>query len=306
MDKVDSIKSFVRVVEMGSFSAVAKELGTTQPTISKQIAALEKYLDAQLLTRSTRKLTLTEAGDRFYTQAQNVLEALAQAEASVGRRQQPSGILRVNCPVSFGQLQVVPRLKVFLDRYPDIQLKLSMNDRFVDLVETGVDLAIRIGTVQASDLKVQQIGLTRRVAIASTQYLEQHPAPKTPADLASHNCILYQPSGSEWHFVDKTKKGPAKKDIRVSVSGNFQVDNSVAIRDAVLCGLGIGLMPVWLFGDLMQSSDLCVLLQNYQPQPLPIQIVYRRGRFIAAKTKCFIDYLSHEFELDPWVSNYGV
>ncbi|MEL6554871.1 MAG: LysR family transcriptional regulator [Cyanobacteria bacterium J06621_11] len=306
MDKIDGIRSFVRVVETGSFSAVAKELGTTQPTVSKQIAALEKYLDAQLLTRSTRKLTLTEAGDRFYTQAQNVLEALTQAEASVGRRQQPSGVLRVNCPVSFGQLQVMPRLKGFLDRYPDIQLKLSMNDRFVDLVETGVDLAIRIGTVQATDLKVQRIGLTRRVAIASTQYLEQHPEPKTPADLADHNCIVYQPSGSEWHFIDKTKQGKTEKTVRVKVGGNFQVDNSVAIREAVLSGVGIGLTPVWLFGDLMRSPDLQVLLKDYQPQPLPIQIVYRRGRFIAAKTKCFIDYLSHEFELDPWISDYGV
>lgn len=305
MDRIECIRSFVRVVETGSFSAVAKERGTTQPTVSKQIAALEKYLDAQLLTRSTRKLTLTEAGDRFYAEAQHVLEAIAQAEASVGRRQKPAGILKINCPVSFGQLQVVPRLKAFLDRYPDIQIKLSMNDRFVDLVETGVDLAIRIGTVQATDLKVQRIGLTRRVAIASTRYLEQHSEPKTPSELINHNCIVYQPSGSEWQFVERKQKGVTGKTVRVNVSGNLQVDNSVAIRETIFAGLGIGLAPAWLFGDLMESPNLRILLKDYQPQPLPVQIVYRRSQFVAAKTQCFIDYLSHEFKLDPWLSDYG-
>lgn len=147
------------------------------------------------MTRSTRKLTLTEAGDRFYTHALQVLESVAEAEASVGQRQVPSGILKASCPVSFGQLQVVPRIKTFLARYPDIQLKLSMSDRFVDLVETGVDLAIRIDHVQDASMKVQRVGITRRVAIASTDYLSQHSELLKPADLTRHNCIVYQPSG---------------------------------------------------------------------------------------------------------------
>lgn len=300
MDRIDGIKSFVRVVETGSFSAVARELGTTQPTVSKQIAALEEYLDAQLLTRSTRKLTLTEAGDRFYIQAQTVIESLAEAEASVGRRHLPAGVLRVNCPVSFGQLQVVPRLQKFLKCYPNIQLKLNMSDRFVDLVESGVDLAIRIGQVQDTSLKVQRVGMTRRVAIAANSYLEQRSEPKIPADLAQHNCIVYQPLGTEWTFQNKTGHSTI-----VKVSGNFQTDNSVAIREAVLSGIGIAVSPIWLFGNLTQSPQLRILLQAYQPPPLPIQVVYRRGRFIPAKVRCFIDYLSDEFELDPWVSNYG-
>ncbi|MEO0768240.1 MAG: substrate binding domain-containing protein, partial [Cyanobacteria bacterium J06649_4] len=162
-----------------------------------------------------------------------------------------------------------------------------------------------IGDVQATDLKVQRVGLTRRVAIASTQYLEQHPEPTQPADLANHNCIVYQPSGSEWQFVKQPQKGVTGKTTRINVSGNLQVDNSVAIRESILSGLGIGLVPVWLFGDLIHSPNLRILLQNYQPQPLAIQIVYRRSRFISAKTRCFIDYLSHEFKLDPWLSDYG-
>lgn len=295
----------MRVVETGSFSAVARELGMTQPTVSKQIAALEAYLDAQLLTRSTRKLRLTEAGDRFYPQAQQILEAIAEAEASVGHRQLPAGVLRVSCPVAFGQFQVMPRIKGFLERYPDIQLKLNMSDRFVDLVETGTDLAVRIGQIKDPALKVQQIGLTRRVTIATTRYLEQHPEPQTPIDLSDHNCIIYQPNGSEWWFNTKASPGKLEQSIRVSVGGNFQSDSSVAIREAVLSSMGIAVSPVWLFGNLIQSSSLRILLKDYPPKPIPIYAVYRRGRFVPAKVRCFIDYLSYEFELDPWVSNYG-
>lgn len=305
MDRIECIRSFVRVVETGSFSAVARELGTTQPTVSKQIAALEAYLDAQLLTRSTRKLQLTEGGDRFYPQAQQILEAIAEAEASVGRRQLPAGVLRVTCPVSFGQFQVMPRIKGFLERYPDIQLKLNMSDHFVDLVETGIDLAVRIGWVKNPALKVQQIGSTRRVAIAATRYLEQHPEPQAPTDLTEHNCIIYQPNGTEWLFKTKTSPNKLEQSIRVTVSGNFQSDSSVAIREAVLSGMGIAVAPTWLFGNLTQSSTLRILLKDYPPKSLPINVVYRRGRFIPAKVRCFIDYLSHEFALDPWVSNYG-
>lgn len=298
MDRIDSIKSFVRAVETGSFSAVARDLGTTQPAVSKQIAALEAYLDTQLIIRSTRKLTLTEAGDRFYTQAQNVLAALAEAESSVGQRQQPSGVLRVSCPVSFGQLQVMPRMKQFLERYPKIQLKLSMSDHFVNLVETGVDLAIRIGHVPESNLKVQQLGGARRVVVASTTYLESRTEPQTPKDLMQHNCLIYQPSGSVWHFQTSTGKP-----VSVEVSGNFQVDNSMAIRIAVLQDMGIAFVPVWLLGDLMHSPDVSILLSNFQAQSLPIQAVCRQGKFVSAKVRCFIDYLGQEFERDSLVAN---
>jgi len=182
MDRLDCIQSFVRVVETGSFSAVAREYDTTQPTISKQIAALEEYLDVQLLTRSTRKLQLTQAGERFFEHCQSLLDAAAEAEASVGCRQNPTGILRVNCPVAFGQHQVMPYLKGFLDRYPDLKLDLTLSDRFVDLVEEGIDLAIRIGQVNDPALIVHQIGVTRRVTVASVEYFRDRHAPKTPED----------------------------------------------------------------------------------------------------------------------------
>ncbi|MBD2461469.1 LysR family transcriptional regulator [Oscillatoria sp. FACHB-1407] len=303
MDRLDCIQSFVRVVETGSFSAVARELNTTQPTISKQIAALEDYLDVQLLTRSTRKLQLTQAGERFFEHCQQVLDAAAAAEASVGQRQKPTGTLRVSCPIAFGQHVLMPYLKDFLERYPDIKLDLTLSDRFTDLVEDGTDLAIRIGQVNDTSLITHRIGMTRRVTVGATTYFSKYPEPQTPEDLVNHNCIVYTrlTTGNEWHFQQ-----PTGDIIRVLVTGKLQVDNSTAIREAVLSGIGIAVCPVWLFGDLLQSDRLKVVLKSYQPVPLPIHAIYRRGRFISAKVRCFIDYLTTEFKLNPWVSDDGV
>jgi DNA-binding transcriptional LysR family regulator len=302
MDRLDCMQSFVRVVETGSFSGVARELNTTQPTISKQIAALEEYLDVQLLTRSTRKLQLTEAGERFFQHCHTVLDAAAVAEASVGQRQQPAGKLRVNCPVAFGQHQIMPYVQGFLERYPKIELDLMFSDRFVDLVEDGIDLAIRIGQVNDPMLIAQRIGLTRRVTVAAASYFRDRSEPQKPEDLAHHNCIVYTrlATANEWHF-----QTPAGGITRVTVKGNLQVDNSTAIREAVLSGLGIAVCPVWLFGELLTSDGLQTILQAYQPIPLPIHAVYRRGRFVAARVRCFIDYLAIEFKLNPWLSDYG-
>jgi DNA-binding transcriptional LysR family regulator len=301
MDRFDCIQSFVRVVETGSFSAVARELNTTQPTISKQIAALEDHLDTQLLARSTRKLQLTEAGTRFFEHCQDILEVVAAAESSVGQRQQPVGTLRVNCPVAFGQHQIMPYVKGFLARYPALKLDLNFSDRFVDLVEDGADLAIRIGQVNHPMLITQQIGLTRRVTVAAASYFDDRPEPQSPADLANHNCIVFTrlATGNEWHFQHMGDT------MQVIVNGNLQVDNSTAIREAVLSGLGIAVCPVWLLGNLLTSDSLRVILKAYEPIPLPIHAVYRRGRFISVKVRYFIDYLTTEFRLNPWVSDYG-
>ena len=302
MDRFVCIKSFVRTVETGSFSAVARELETTQPTISKQIAALEEYLDVQLLTRSTRSLHLTEAGEQFYAYCQQILDTVAAAEASVGKRQKPSGNLRINCPVSFGQLQIVPRLKTFLSRYPNIKVDLMMSDRFVDLVEEGVDLAIRIATHQDPSLLAERIGVTRRVTIGPTSYFQQAKEPRSPQELIEHNCIVYTrlSTVNEWHF--QNAQGSS---IAVKVQGNFSADNSVAVREAVLSGFGIAVSPIWLFGDELNTGKLKIILPEYQPTPLPIMAVYRRGRFQLAKVRCFIDFLASEFKIDPWISDFG-
>lgn len=300
MDRLTCMKTFVRAVEANSFSAVAREMEMTQPTVSKQIAALEEYLGVQLLRRSTRSLNLTDEGARFYQHCQRILEVVAEAEASVGRQQKPSGLLRVSCPVSFGRFQIVPRLKEFLGRYPDIKIDLLMADHFIDLVEEGVDLSIRIGNIQDTSLILQQIGITKRVTIGSVSYFKQAGEPQTLDDLIHHNCIVYtqHKTGNEWHF--QKEKGV----IKVSVNGNFQTNNSTAIREAVLSGLGIAVSPVWLFADAINQGELKIVLKDYQPTLLPIYALYRRGRFHPAKVRCFIDFLAAEFKLDPYVSVY--
>ncbi len=287
LDRITCIKSFVRTVETGSFSAVARELNTTQPTISKQIAALEEYLDVQLLIRSTRKVGLTDEGMRFYQHSQLVLTALAEAEASVGSRQIPSGVLRVNCSVSFGLMQILPRLKRFLDRYPDLKVDLTLSDYYIDLVEEGIDVAIRIGNFHAPNLVSVPIGKSRLVTVAAAVYLQKFAAPQVPADLSEHNCIVYtrQSTGNEWQFQGTT----------VTIGGNLQVNNSAALRDAVLAGIGIGTSPMWAFGAELENKSVKILLEDYEPAPLPIQAVYRRGPFQPAKVKCLVDFLRDEF-----------
>ena len=301
MDRIACMQSFVRAIEMNSFSAVAREQQTTQPTISKQIAALEKYLGVQLLTRSTTHLSLTEEGKKYYQYCQQILETVAEAEASLTGKERATGTLRLGCPVLFGQMQIVPRLKAFIKRYPDVKIDLMMADHFVDIVEDGLDLLIRIGNRLDSSLIGDRIGTTRRVTVATTGYFEQAGEPKKPDDLVHHDCIVYThlATGNEWHFqgTDGT--------IKVRVGGCFQTNSSVAIRSAVLSGLGIAVAPVWMFGDEIYRGDIKVVLEDYQPTPLQIHAFYRRSRFYPAKITCFIDFLAAEFKLDPWVSDYG-
>jgi DNA-binding transcriptional LysR family regulator len=289
LDRITCIKSFVRTVETGSFSAVARELDTTQPTISKQIAALEAYLDVQLLIRSTRKVNLTDEGHRFYQHAQLVLAALTEAESSVGSRQIPSGVIRVNCSVAFGQMQIVPRLKRFLDRYPDLKVDLSLSDYYVDLVEEGIDVAIRIGHFHDPNQISASIGKTRLVTVAAVAYLEQFGEPQVPADLIHHNCIVYtrQTTRHEWQF----------QETNVTVKGNLQVNDSAALREAVVAGIGIGTSPMWAFSEGLANKSVKIILEDYEPAPLPIQVVYRRGQFQPAKVKCFIDFLVADLNL---------
>lgn len=302
MDRIACMQSFVRAIELNSFSAVAREQQTTQPTISKQIAALEKYLGVQLLTRSTTHLSLTEEGKKYYQYSQQILETVAEAEASLTGKEQATGILRLGCPVLFGQMQIVPRLKAFMKRYPDVKIDLMMADHFVDIVEDGLDLLIRIGNRLDSSHISHRIGTTRRVTVATTGYFEQAGEPKKPDDLVEHDCIIYThlATGNEWQFQGTDGI------IKVRVGGCFQTNSSVAIRAAVLSGLGIAVAPVWMFGDEIYRGDLKVVLQDYQPTQLQIHAFYRRSRFYPAKITCFIDFLTAEFKLDPWVSDYGV
>jgi DNA-binding transcriptional LysR family regulator len=297
------MRTYVRVVEAGSFTAVANEQNTTQPTVSRQIAALEEHLGTRLLTRTTRALTLTEDGRVFYEQAVRALEVLAEAEASVGgRRGTPSGLLRLSTPVVFGRLHVVPRLPAFLARYRDVSIDLVMSDTFTDLVEHGIDVAIRVGEITDPGLVAKRIGLVRRITVASPDYLETRKPPRTPADLVDHECIVYTrlATGNRWMFESDTGS------ISVEVKGRYRADNSEAVRGGVLGGLGIAVIPEFAFSREIEAGEVRVLLRDFEPKRLPMHAVYPSRRFLSLKVRSIIDHLAAEFALDPRLSMHAV
>ena len=302
MDVLGPMRTFVRVVEAGSFTAVAVEQNTTQPTISRQVAALEEHLGARLLTRTTRALALTDDGRAFYEHALRALEAIGEAENAVGRRQaKPTGTLRLAVPVVLGRRHIVPRLSRFLARYPEVAIDLSMSDGFVDLVEQGIDLAIRVGEITDESLVARKIGTVRRLTVASPAYLKARGTPRTPEDLQRHDCIVYTrlATGNRWYF--ESKDGP----LSVTVAGRYRVDNSEAVREGVLAGLGIAVIPAFAFSNEITEGAVKVLLKPYEPRLLPLNALYASRRYVPPRVRAMIDFLTHELEIDPALSGYG-
>lgn len=299
MDLLAPMRTFVRVVEAGSFTAVATELNTTQPTISRQVAALEAHLGSRLLARTTRALTLTDDGRSFYEHALRVLEAVGEAESAVGRRRtKASGLLRISTPVVFGRLHVVPRLARFLARHPDVTLDLVMNDGFTDLVEQGIDLALRVGEITDPSLVARRIGVVRRLTVASPAYLRRRGTPRTPAGLAKHCCIVYTRLATRNRWFFESPKGP----ISVEVNGRYRADNSEAVREGVLSGLGIAVIPAFAFTREVEDGAVKVLLKDYEPKPLPMHAVYPSRRYVPLKVRAMINFLTRELQLDPMLS----
>lgn len=303
-DLLPLFSTFIRVAEAGSFSAVAREAGTSQPTISRQVAALEEHLGCLLIQRTTRSLTLTEDGRAFLETARRALETVAEAETSVGRRKgRPTGTLRLSAATVMGRLHILPRLPRFLARHPELGVDLVLGDGFTDLVEQGIDLALRVGVLEDPGLVARRIGLSRRVVAATPDYLAQHGTPETPEDLRRHACIVYAglATGASWPFQGP-QGGPDGR-IAIPVSGRLRVDSTEAVRAATLQGLGIGMVPVWHFVDgEFEKRRLVRLLAAWEAPPLPIHAVYPTRRFLAPKVRAMVDFLAEEFGADRQLS----
>ena len=303
MDIVAAMQVFVRVAEAGGFTSVARETQTTQPTVSRVIAALEDHLGARLLHRSTRAVSLTDDGKQFYDLARHALEAVSEAENAVGkRRTRAFGRLRFGIPVAFGRLHVAPRMPRFFELNPEVQIELVMSDSFIDLVGEGVDLAVRIGEIADPTLIARRIGTTRRVTVASRDYLERQGEPVHPADLTDHDCIVYTrlATGNQWHFAGDDQE------IVVPVQGRYLVDNSEGVREGVLGGLGIGVIPIWLFKeDEITRGKVRIILKDFEPTSLPIHAVYPSRRLVPTKVRAMIEFLATEFGRDPLLSDRG-
>jgi DNA-binding transcriptional LysR family regulator len=300
MDRLTAMQTFVRVAERGGFSAVARELRSTQSAVSKQVAALERTLGVKLLSRTTRSLALTEEGERYFEQARRLVAEIAEAESALRRgEQQLTGWLRVAASVGYGRIKLLPMVKTFLDAYPGVKVDLRLNDGFIDLVEQGIDVAVRIGELGDSSLVARRIGTTQRAVVASRAYLRSLPkglkAPKVPEDLYRHNCIVYTELATlnTWHFT----AGPGAPlevgtTFTIRAQGNLQTNSSEVIRASVLSGMGIGYTPNWLFEDELDSGELQVLLADWAVPPLPIHLVSPQQRRHSAKVRAFAEHVA--------------
>lgn len=288
MDLFDSMRIFVRVVERGSFSAVARELNMGQPAVSKQIRALEQYLGGAVFARSTRLLALTDQGQGFYRHCQDILGQLDSATRSFASGQeQIAGPLRIAAPVTYGRLCIAPLLGAFLQRHPDVRIDLRLSDHNEDLLKENIDLAIRIGVVKSEGLVAVSLGTSTRRVYAAPIYLDRHGLPGKPADLANHNCIAFTllEHYDRWHFT----RGAQALDV--AIKGNVTSNSSEAIREMVLGGLGVSFSPDWLFAADVQQGIVRSVLDDYQTTALPVSAVFSRERRRSARTMAFVDFL---------------
>jgi len=287
MDQFSAIPVFVAVVEKGKFSAAAQSLGVSKSAVSKRINQLENHLGVRLLHRTTRKLSLTEAGARYYEHAAKALRAASKAEDAVTELQgEPQGKLKISSPMSFGRLHVAPLIPRFLQRYPKLQIDLVMDDKNIDLVAVGVDVAIRAGDMPNSTLIARKLAPLRQVLCASPSYIERYGMPVTPSELCNHNCILFSYSGdaNEWAL---NKDGQSEV---VMVSGSYRVNNSEAILEALLDGIGIGRLPTFVAGPDLKAGNLVRVLDSYHLPNHTFYAVFPEREYMPAKVRAFLDF----------------
>lgn len=293
MDKLIAMTCFVRVVESESFSDVARELKTTQSTVSKRVAGLEDMLGTRLLERSTRVQTLTRAGAEFYERCLHILEDIGEAEAAMSTHiERPKGRLRVSVPAEFGRLQIRPRMPRFIDAYPDIEIDFIMDDRKTDLIAEGIDVAVRIGELSDSSLIGKLLGYTRRALVATPTYFERRGHPADLAALKDHNCLVFYLSstGDLWRF----RRGP--KEFSVQVNGTFRSNNGGAIKEIVLAHQGLAVLPVWAIERELNTGELVSTLADYVPPDFAIHALYPQKKYTSSKVQCFNEFLKREFE----------
>ncbi|MDK8000529.1 LysR family transcriptional regulator [Klebsiella oxytoca] len=291
MDRLLLMTCFVRTAETGSFSAAGRVLGLGQPNVSRHVATLEEHLQTRLLHRTTRKLSLTPEGERYYLEARRILEAVEESESSFRGNVTPTGLLRVACPTALAHTFLVPHISDFLERYPELTLDLQINDRYINLVDEGAELAIRIGHLEDSAMRVRRLGMFERVCVASNKYLAKHGTPHTPEDLKKHDCLIYTllTTGATWRF----------QDINVPVSGRLRVNSPQAVQKFVNAGIGIAQGPEWLFKEGLENGNLQLLLTDYTASPVPIQAVYVASRLLPKRAIVFMDFVAEIFEKNP-------
>jgi len=300
MDRLVAMKQFATVVETGSFSAAARRLNMGQPAVSKAIANLEEYLGVRLLTRTTRAQHLTEAGQRYYERARVVLDEADEAE-SAAREAATSlaGRLRLAAPPTYAALHILPRLSEFLDTHPDLAIDLILDDRWVDLIEQGVDLAIRLGKPADSSLVARRLGSSQRILVASSAYLDRMGAPRTPEDLLAHRIVAYSQfeAATAWSFM----RGTAA--VSIAVQPTLRVSAAEGMRSCILAGLGIGLGSRLMFTPELAAGTVRPVLTEWSLSTLDVWAMFPSGRKSSRRARAFVDWLESvvggDGELEP-------
>ena len=297
MDRLTAMAIFTHVVDSGSFSAAAQYFRLSKSSVSKHIAALEEKLGARLLNRTTRRLTLTEVGASFYERCQRIVAEAEEAEQTVSEmRGAPRGLLRLNAPMSFGQLHIAPAVADFLREYPDIRLDLTLNDRQLDLVEGGFDLGIRIAELADSSLIARRLAPVRLVVCGAPAYFERRGVPKKPRDLLQHNCLHYTYLSTR----DSWRLQSARGRELVRVAGDFQSNNGDALQAAARAGLGLVQLPTFIVGADLRSGALRPVLQRYDVKSMSVWAIYPHTRHVSPKVRVFVDFLAARFGPRPY------
>jgi DNA-binding transcriptional LysR family regulator len=291
MDKLRSMEIFVAAVDAGSFASAAQRCGMSAVMVGKHIRALEQMLGAALLTRTTRRQALTEIGRRYAEQCRTILAQIGDAESvAEAMRAAPRGLLKVTAPVSFGAQWLSPAIAAYLERHPDVTVDLSLNDRTVDLVEEGFDIAVRIGPLPDSMLVARPLRPYAMAICASPDYLEKHGTPHTPADLKDHACLEF----TGW-LPQARWKLKGEEDGRLVRPGRFRANSTAALRMAALAGFGIVMQAELILADDMAAGRLVPLLRDWLPTPRPMHLVYSRDRRATPKLTTFADFLLERF-----------
>jgi DNA-binding transcriptional LysR family regulator len=296
MDKLEAMNAFAKVVAAGSYAEAARRLGLTRSAVSKAVMELEQILGARLLDRTTRRVTPTEAGLAYYERVASILADVEETELQISRlHEEPRGVLKVNAPMSFGILYLGDAIAEFMARYPELRLELVLNDRFIDPLEEGVDVTIRIGTLSDSSLIARRLAPARRALVAAPAYLAQHGTPETPADLINHRCLAYGHMAAvhRWQLLQEGQV------VNVQISAALCSNNGEVLRAAALAGNGIANLPTFLVGPDIAAGQLVPVLTATPPTELGIFALYAPNRYLAAKTRVFIDFLVSRFGEKP-------
>jgi DNA-binding transcriptional LysR family regulator len=288
VDRLAALEIFVRVVDAGSFSAVARRQRIEQPAVSKAVVQLEQWLGVGLLLRSTRSVVPTEAGQIFYERAKRTIEEADEAVmAAQGSANGLSGKLRVSASICFGRLHVIPSLSVFLAKHPDLDLELVLDDRYVDLVNEGVDVALRTGAMPNSNMTARRIAEGRSMVVATPAYLQRHGTPKSPDELTSHQAIILTRGGGRDSFTFRK----ADAEVSVALQGRLKVTQAEGLREAVICDLGLAVSSEWLFSPELKSGKVVPILQDWSLPATSLSAVYPTGRLASAKARTFVSFI---------------